>query len=502
MGPLLGIDCPDNDVIRVDDIYYMVSTTMYFMPGCEIMKSYDLVHWEHAAYVYDCLDSTDGQRMAGRTDNIYGKGMWAASFRYHEGIFYICFICNDTHKTYLYTSEKIEGPWKKSNIEGFYHDSSLLFDDDGRVYIAYGGRDIYVTELNPDLSGPKEGGLHRLVVSDSKKAPLGYEGTHFYKINGKYYLFFIHSLEDRWFRAEACFMSDSLEGEFKGGDVFVDDCTRPGAGIAQGAIVDTPEGNWYAILFQDRGAIGRIPFIIPVTWENDLPIIGDQGKMPDNFKTPAPKYGYEYKPFVHDDPFTNEFGEGSCFGFDSMWQFNHEPDMELIVRKPQTGIYGVITDKLCDSPVQAKNSLTVRMHETKCSAEVTLYGGMLKEGDYAGMMALQYMYGFIGITPYLDSYEIVYMERDEASKENTVTGVTIIPVPIVRVKIEADFTNQKDEAEFFYDAGNGWQKAPFKLHMSFRLEHFTGYRFALTAFSTKETGGIASFGNFKYFFEK
>ena len=96
----------------------MVSTTMHFMPGCEILRSYDLVHWEHAAFVYDRLDSTPAQALADGL-NIYGKGMWAASLRYHKGIFYICFAANDTHKTYLYRSDSIEGPWHKSQIEGF-----------------------------------------------------------------------------------------------------------------------------------------------------------------------------------------------------------------------------------------------------------------------------------------------------------------------------------------------------------------------------------------------
>ena len=63
INPVTRMDYPDPDVIRVGDIYYMVSTTMYFMPGCEILRSYDLIHWEHAAYVYDLLDSTPAQRL-------------------------------------------------------------------------------------------------------------------------------------------------------------------------------------------------------------------------------------------------------------------------------------------------------------------------------------------------------------------------------------------------------------------------------------------------------
>ena len=101
-NPITGLDYPDPDVIRVDDTYYMVSTTMHFVPGCEILRSYDLVHWEHLSYVYERLDSTEEQRLVGEK-NCYGKGMWAASLRYHKGMYYICFVANDTGKTYLYT---------------------------------------------------------------------------------------------------------------------------------------------------------------------------------------------------------------------------------------------------------------------------------------------------------------------------------------------------------------------------------------------------------------
>ena len=182
-NPVIYSDYPDADVIRVGDTYYMVSTTMHFMPGCVILRSYDLLHWEVASYVYERLEETPGQCLA---DNkgVYGKGMWAASIRYYEGTFYVCFVANDTGKTYLYTAADIAGPWKKSTIEGFFHDNSLLFDDDGRVYIAYGNREIYITELNESLTAPKEGGLHRMAIKDTGDVILGYEGAHFYKING------------------------------------------------------------------------------------------------------------------------------------------------------------------------------------------------------------------------------------------------------------------------------------------------------------------------------
>ena len=63
VNPLTRMDYPDPDVIRLDDTYYMISTTMYFMPGGVILRSYDLAHWEIATYLFDELDGTPAERL-------------------------------------------------------------------------------------------------------------------------------------------------------------------------------------------------------------------------------------------------------------------------------------------------------------------------------------------------------------------------------------------------------------------------------------------------------
>lgn len=514
VNPITGLDYPDPDVIRIEDVYYMVTTTMHFFPGCEILRSYDLVNWEHAAFVYDSLDGTCGQRMDGG-QNIYGKGMWAASLRFHKGFFYICFVANDTGKTYLYCSDRIEGPWEKREVEGFYHDCSLLFDEDN-IYIAYGNKDIYITQLKPDLSGPLEGGLHRLAVSDAGNTRLGYEGTHFYKIKDRYYLFFIHSLRERWMRAEACFMSDSIDGEFTGGDVLVDDRGYCGQGVAQGGIVDTPEGKWYAMLFQDHGAVGRIPVLVPVTWEENRPVFGENGKVPECFELPQGKAGYVYQPLIQSDDFKREYHltpeeereRYGCYGLKSVWQFNHEPDMGTIRNDGESGILWLETGKRCKNLTQAGNILTQRMLYPGCTGEITVDASGLKEGDYAGICALQGCYGMTAVTKRDGHYFVVMKSRvaendslqsvpEEEQKETEWEAVEIAR-DTVRLKVETDFTNMKDEAEFFYDAGSGWEKIGITQKLYFKLDHFTGCRFGLFIYATEETGGRAGFRNFQY----
>ena len=43
-NPIMEIDIPDIDIIRVNDMYYMVSTTMFVTPGAPVLRSGDLVH--------------------------------------------------------------------------------------------------------------------------------------------------------------------------------------------------------------------------------------------------------------------------------------------------------------------------------------------------------------------------------------------------------------------------------------------------------------------------
>ncbi len=565
INPLLKLDYPDPDIIRVDGTYYMVSTTMYFMPGCEILRSYDLINWEHAAYVYDRLDSTPRQCMEG-AGNIYGQGMWAASLRFHEGFFYICFVANDTHKTYVYSSPSIEGPWEKYTLNDFYHDNSILFDDDGRIYIVYGNKEIYIRELigTPEEDGrlrlsDKDAAPQELLIRDTDEVYLGFEGTHFYKIGGKYYLFFIHIPKSTGKRTESCYVADSPYGPYYGMDVMDDDRGYRNSGVAQGGIVCDPEGSDYAILFQDSGAVGRIPVIMPVRWrETDLseipgtcvnsgenkmvvpltesyetffPFFGDDGKIPYEIETEDLNPGYRYIPLVSSDDFRGK-GEGNglydSFGFRSCWQFSHEPDLELVTRDPDAGTVTVKTDKICKNLVQAKNVLTQRTRFPGCACSADIDASGLKDGDFAGLCALESNYAFVAVTKENGEYYAVmcsrtidgglWGERNDAEPARVIEKVRLSS-PKIRLHSAFCFDHTllnrsadpdktvslvslpeaNDTVYFGYREPDGPRHsigAPHKL--VFKLDHFTGVRAGLFIFSTKETGGSAVFSNFRY----
>lgn len=511
---------PDPDVIRADDTFYMISTSMHFFPGAEILRSYDLINWEHACFVYDRLDSTPAQRLEG-DGYIYGKGMWAASLRYFEGTYYVVFVCNDTQKTYLYRSLSIEGPWTKSCIEGFYHDCSLLFDE-GRSYLVYGNTEIYLTELNEEMNGPKEGGLHRLIVSDKGNPNLGYEGSHLYRINGRYYLFLIHSKRSEWKRTECCFVSDSLEGEFTGGEIFDDSMGFGNSGIAQGGIVEGPDGTWNAILFQDRGAVGRIPMLVPVTWKEDengkpVPVFGKDGKALPEFSLESYKEGYSYGSLYGSDDFRYDpskmHGEDpahyGCFGFKSFWQFNHEPDLSLISTDPEKGRLIVKTDRTVRNIFHTKNILTQKMTFPECEAVVTVDASGIGNGDFAGLSAFQGDYALVGICKENEKYYARMCSYTNPSDDVWKLGEepaqceekTEIKEPELKVSVRAHFGASPSEPDLVqcYVYINGEKKKIGSDHkLRFRLDHFTGCRFGLFVMSERSAGGNAAFSDFLY----
>lgn len=509
-NPIIWADYPDVDVIRVNDAYYMVSTTMHFMPGCVILRSYDLVNWEVAAHVYDVLDDTPDQKLEGEK-HIYGKGMWAASLRHHKGKFYVCFVANDTHKTYLFTADDINGPWKKSEIEGFYHDPSLLFDDDGRVYIIYGNTEIHLTELKEDLSAPKPNGLNRIIVRDTQPHYLGYEGSHLYKINGKYYAFFIHMPKNEHSRrTEACFTADSLEGKFTGRDIFNDDMGYHNSGIAQGGIVDTSDGKWYAILFQDHGAVGRIPVIVPMHWEDDFPVFDKTA--PEYIEISSTRPEYRYKSLVGSDDFIYEPDENGKVRLKDFWQWNHVPDASLWSVTEKLGTYRIHSGKISPNLTFAVNTLTQRTMGPACEAIVTLDGSELKNGDYAGLSFLISSYGLIALTKEKEQYYLVMLAR--TIKDKTIFGNLVdskpgeefgrVPINGSRVILKAhgNFEDGIDECKFYYQAEEGWKKLGITHNMAWKMDEFVGCRFGLFLYSTKEIGGTAEFSEFKYIIMK
>ncbi len=465
INPIIKADYPVSDAICVEDTYYILSATMHFMPGGAILRSYDLVNWEIAGYVFENLEGTPEQRLCGEK-SCYGSGMCSGCLRYHNECFYVIFAEGMTKKTYLFTAQSVEGPWERHCIEGFYYNPSLFFDDDGRVYMVYGNAEIWLSEMLPDVSGFKDEGLHRLLLKDEQEVCLGYEGSHIYKINGQYSLFVSRKFNKKdEKRTQLCFAADSLTDEFN-------------------VRVELDDKEYYNCSAVQVGS-------------------------PKQCSAVGAGQEYEYDPLYASDDFGYETDKGAHARLKRVWQWNHEPDNSLWSICKEGGLR-IRTGKISINLIHAVNTLTQRMMRPRSAAEVTVKAGGVKEGDYAGICVLQDCYGMIAVTRELNTYYLVMMASQlKDNMKNDITpdympGTVLeklkLPGDTVRLRIYADFEDRKETAEFFYESGGSFHRLGGKHKLCFKPDHFAGCRYGLFIYSTKEIGGEAVFRSFSYLY--
>ncbi len=497
VNPLTYTDIPDNDVIRVGDDFYMVSTTMFLCPGAPIMHSKDLVHWRIVNYIYDYLADDDIYNLR-NGKNAHGKGQWATTLRYRDGVYYALFIANDQHKTYVYrTTDIMNGKWERNEIEGaFFHDASLLFDNDGRVYVVYGNGELRITELTPDLRAVKQGGVNQILISTPRQGfGLRAEGAHFYHI-GDYYYVIVIDWPSGQPRTERCFRSKTLLGEYESKIILQGAFDGRGDGVAQGAIFDTPRGDWYSVMFQDHGAVGRVPTLQPLTWIDGWPMLGDNGK-------PVKEFDVKLAPYGEDHVWaSDEFTYKSDDDLDLVWQWNHKPintDWSVTARK---GWLRLTTSQLATSIFNARNTLTQRTVGPRCIDETMLDASGMKPGDRAGLCAFMSNYCSIGVEVDDAGQRFIV-----ASSGNLRGSNEELRVPLkgkkawLRIKYvftpQADDTCGPDKAFMSYSTdGKKWIEVNYQLQMRYTLDLFIGYKAALYNYPTKQVGGYADFDYF------
>ncbi len=496
VNPLTYTDIPDNDVIRVGDDFYMVSTTMFFCPGAPIMHSRDLVHWRIVSYIYDTLADDDIYNLRnGR--HAYGAGQWATTLRYNNGTYYALFIANDQHKTYVYRTDDIRhGRWERNVIDRVFHDASLLFDNDGRVYCVYGNGEIQITELTPDLRGVKEGGIDQVLISTPREGfGLRAEGSHFYHIGDYYYL-----IEIDWPRnaprVERCWRSRTLLGDYESRIMLNGKFDGREDGVAQGAIFDTPRGDWYSVMFQDHGAVGRIPTLQPLTWVDGWPILGDNTKPVKEFDVNLTPDG-ESHVWASDD-----FNYTSDDSLDLVWQWNHNPINDAWSVTARKGWLRLTNAQKATSLHDARNTLTQRTVGPRCIDETLLDASGMRPGDRAGLAAFMSAYATIGVE--VDAAGKRFIVAQSGSPKGA-TDVLRVPMKgkkaWLRVRYvftpQSDDTCGPDKAFLSYSTdGKHWNDVDFMLQMRYTLDFFIGYRAALYSYPTLQTGGHADFDYF------
>ena len=472
-NPVLNADYSDPDIIRVGSKYYMVASDFHFI-GMQVLESEDMVNWQVVSQIYDRFDLPGWD-----TNSHYAGGSWAPSIRWHDGRFYVYF-CTPEEGLFMSSSEDARGPWTPLHcLKSIpkWEDPCPLWDDDGKAYMGrsqYGAGPIIIHKMSPDGKTLLDDGV---TVYTGPVA----EGTKWLKRNGYYYLIIPEGgVGGGW---QTVLRSKHVYGPYEKRVVLEQGSTGVN-GPHQGALVDTPEGEWWFYHFQDTPVLGRVVHLQPARWKDDWPLMGvdiDGNGIGEPVAVwTKPNIKTETKPML---PQTSDDFDGDRPGL--QWQWCHNPDNDhwsLTARKGWLTIDALPSEDLKN----ARNMLTQKTMGYQGEATTLLDCRDIEPGTYAGLLCIGREYRGIGICA-----EGIYLE------DNGKRDVIVSKKPgKVYLRISLDATT--DQHQFYYSLdGKRYQAAgsPFTMHKG----NWKGFRIGLYCYGE---GGKAQFDYFNYQIEK
>ncbi|MRW92064.1 family 43 glycosylhydrolase [Duganella sp. FT80W] len=278
---------PDPSICRVGDDYYMVHSSFGYFPGVPIFHSKNLVNWEQIGHVLDRpsqvpLDKAD-----------VTMGIFAPTIRYNNGVYYMI-TTNVTAKGNFYvTATDPRGPWSEPvwvDVPGI--DPSLLFDDDGKVWVTSTlnwGKDIhegiYLAQLDV-ATGKLLTPLRNIWTGTGGQYP---EGPHLYKKDGWYYLMIAEGGTQSGHKITIA-RSKQIEGPYEANPAnpiltHATNAKRDSEfqGVGHGDMVQAADGSWFMValafrVHEDHQILGRETVLAPVQWsKNAWPVVNGDG---------------------------------------------------------------------------------------------------------------------------------------------------------------------------------------------------------------------------------
>jgi uncharacterized repeat protein (TIGR02543 family) len=487
-NPVLWDDLADADVIRVDDTFYYMASTMHYSPGAPILRSYDLVNWEYVSHAVPVLDYSPAYDLNG--GRAYIRGIWASSINYRKSNKTFYWIGCMDGKTYTYTATSVEGPWQKHGpINNCYYDAGLLIDDDDSMYVAYGNNPYNVAKLSAD-------GFSQVSTQQVYKSSFMMEGSRFYKYNGTYYIFLTRP-------ADGQFVLKSSGGPFGPytAKALVDRTRTPisGAGVPhQGGLVQLQNDDWYYMAFVDAYPGGRVPVLAPIKWGSDgwptlQTVDNGWGASYPYPKVPTPPRAM--KPSIGVYTFS-----GSAL--EPEWEWNHNPDN---TKWSMGNGLKLQTATVTNDLYAARNTLTHRIRGPSSTATVVLDYSNMKDGDRAGLALLRDSSAWVGVKRDGGAAKVVMVSglSMDGGWKTTSTGSEVASAAVsggrIWLRVAADIRPGGSRPGRFSYSTDGTTFTPignqFNMHNGWQF--FMGYRFAVFNFATQSLGGSVSVSSFE-----
>lgn len=397
-NPVLHADYSDPDVCAVGEDYFLTASSFNCTPGLPILHSKDLVNWKIVNYALKKVEPMEYYNEAR-----HGKGVWAPSIRFHEGMYYIYWGDPD-FGIFMVKTRDPYGEWDKPVLvkagKGMI-DPCPLWDDDGRVYLAHawaGSRAKFnsvltVCELNKEgtavISDPV------LVFDGNDGINHTIEGAKFYKRNGFYYLFApAGGVVSGW---QLVMRSKNVYGPYEARIVMAQGKTDIN-GPHQGGWVDTPAGESWFLHFQDKGAYGRVLHLNPMKWINDWPVIGVD-KDGDGCGDPVSRYRKPKtdKTYPIETPVESDEFDTRKLGLQWEWHANYQDVFGFTTNMGYARIYGHELSPHFKNFWEVPNLLMQKFPAEEFTATAKLKVSAKDDGQLSGLIIMGWDYSWIGV---------------------------------------------------------------------------------------------------------
>ena len=397
-NPVLHADYSDPDVCAVGEDYFLTASSFNCTPGLPILHSKDLVNWKIVNYALKKVEPVEYYNEAR-----HGKGVWAPSIRFHEGVLYIYWGDPD-FGIFMVKTRDPYGEWDAPVLvkagKGMI-DPCPLWDDDGRVYLAHawaGSRAKFnsvltVCEMNKEgtavISDPV------LVFDGNDGVNHTIEGAKFYKRNGFYYLFApAGGVVSGW---QLVMRSKDVYGPYEARIVMAQGKTDIN-GPHQGGWVDTPAGESWFLHFQDKGAYGRVLHLNPMKWVNDWPVIGVD-KDGDGCGDPVSRYRKPKtgKTYPIETPAESEEFDTRKLGLQWEWHANYQDVFGFTTNMGYVRIYGHELSPHFKNFWEVPNLLMQKFPAEEFTATAKLKVSAKDDGQLSGLIIMGWDYSWIGV---------------------------------------------------------------------------------------------------------
>ena len=397
-NPVLHADYSDPDVCAVGGDYFLTASSFNCTPGLPILHSKDLVNWKIVNYALKKVEPVEYYNEAR-----HGKGVWAPSIRFHEGMYYIYWGDPD-FGIFMVKTRDPYGEWDAPVLvkagKGMI-DPCPLWDDDGRVYLAHawaGSRAKFnsvltVCELNKEgaavISDPV------LVFDGNDGVNHTIEGAKFYKRNGFYYLFApAGGVVSGW---QLVMRSKNVYGPYEARIVMAQGKTDIN-GPHQGGWVDTPAGESWFLHFQDKGAYGRVLHLNPMKWINDWPVIGVD-KDGDGCGDPVSRYRKPKtdKTYPIETPVESDEFDTRKLGLQWEWHANYQDVFGFTTNMGYARIYGHELSPHFKNFWEVPNLLMQKFPAEEFTATAKLKVSAKDDGQLSGLIIMGWDYSWIGV---------------------------------------------------------------------------------------------------------